>query len=78
MKHLPRRGQYELFSYGGKLHCFDDPGLDPVRALPEMFEWVRAQDPALWYPLKDDPDSNAALYLQPELYLLWKLRWACF
>lgn len=73
MSHLPRNGQYELFTYGGKTHCFDDLELDAVKSKPEMFQWLREQDPALCRPMDD---TNVAFYLQPKMYLMWKLKWA--
>ena len=74
--HLPRRGQYEIFSTGGRTYCFDDPAwVNWIPTTPEIFEWIRSQDPELWQPMQSDPDSNVALYLDPRLYLLFKLRW---
>lgn len=72
MSHLPRKGRYELFTYGGKTHCFDDLDLDAVKARPEMFAWLRTQDPTLCSPLDD---TDVAYYLDPKLYLIWKLKW---
>jgi hypothetical protein len=74
MSHLPRNGRYELFTHGLKTHCFDDLSLDnPVKARPEMFEWLRAQDSELCKPMDD---TNVAFYLDPKIYVLWKLKWA--
>lgn len=74
--HLPRKGRYEIFSTGGRTYCFDDPSWgNYIHSKPEMFEWIRSQDSKLWAPMDSDPDSNVALYLDPKLYLLWKLRW---
>ena len=75
MSHLPRKGQYEIFSHNGWTHCFDDPSFDKIRTPDGMFEWIRSQDPTEWHPMKSDPEWNAALYLTPRLYLLWKLKW---
>ncbi len=75
MSHLPRNGQYELFTYNGVTHCFDDLSLDCIKTPAGMFEWIRNQDPLLWHPLSDNPTSNTALYLMPELYVMWKLKW---
>lgn len=75
MNHLPRNGRYEIFSHAGMTNCFDDT---ECRAMPTpkgMFEWIRSQDPTLWRPMDSDPDSNVALYLKPELYTFWKLKW---
>ena len=75
---LPRNGQYEIFTHGGKTYCFDDCGADMpliVGAPKEMFDWIREQDKELWRPMRDDPDSNVALYLSLELYIMWKLKW---
>ena len=44
-----------------------------LASTPEMFEWLRSQDPALCRPMDD---TNVAFYLDPKLYLLWKLKWA--
>jgi hypothetical protein len=76
MSHLPRNGRYELFTHGYKTYCFDDPSFEGFRTPEGMFEWIRVQDPDLWRPMRDDPNSNTALYLTPELYVIWKLRWA--
>ena len=73
MSHLPRNGRYELFTYGGKTHCFDDLDIDVVKAKPEMFEWLRNQDPELCHSMDE---TNVAFYLDPKLYLIWKLKWA--
>jgi hypothetical protein len=76
MSHLPRNGRYEIFTHGFKTHCFDDPSLNEFRTPKGMFEWIREQDTKYWEPMLDAPESNVALYLQPELYTLWKLKWA--
>lgn len=73
----PRNGRYELFSFQNKIYCFDDPSLDNIRASDELYDWIRNQDKNLWEPMKRNPESNVALYLKPELYLLFKLRWGC-
>ena len=74
--HLPRNGRYELFSTGGRTYCFDDPGwVNWIPSRSEMFEWIRNQDSTLWQPMVEMPLSNVALYLDPQLYLLFKLRW---
>ncbi len=75
MNHLPRNGRYEIFTHGFKTYCFDDPSFDGMVTPWGMFDWIREQDPALWSPMGDDPTSNTALYLDPKLYVLWKLRW---
>lgn len=76
-KDYPRNSRYEIFSTGGRTYCFDDPGWENyIHSTPEMFSWIRSQDPALWSPMESHPDSNTALYLDPKLYLLWKLRWS--
>ena len=75
-QHLPRNGRYELFSTGGRTYCFDDPSwVNWIPSRPEMFEWIRNQDSTLWQPMVEMPDSNVALYLDPKLYMLFKLRW---
>lgn len=75
MNTLPRNGRYEIFTHGLKTHCFDDPSFVCIPTPPGMFEWIRAQDSKYWAPMSSDPESNVALYLHPELYLIWKLKW---
>lgn len=74
MNHLPRKGQYELFTFNHKTYSFDDPtfGSDPaiINAPTKMFEWLRAQPECR--PLGE---CNTAYYLTPKLYLIWKLKW---
>jgi hypothetical protein len=73
---LPRNGRYELFSTGGRTYCFDDPSWENyIHSNEEMFNWIRSQNPSLWEPMGDNPESNVALYLDPKLYVLWKLKW---
>ena len=73
---LPRNGRYEIFSTGGRTYCFDDPSWENyIHSKQEMFEWIRSQDSKLWNPMDNDPASNVALYLDPKLYILWKLKW---
>lgn len=75
INNLPRNNQYEIFSTGGRTYCFDDPGWENyILTKPEIFEWIRNQDPSLWHPMIDHPDSNVALYLKPELYILFKIK----
>jgi hypothetical protein len=72
--HLPRNGQYELFTHNGKTYSFDDRDIDMpavVNAPSEMFEWLRSQPGCLSL----DNFDNTAFYLTPKTYLLWKLRW---
>lgn len=73
VSHLPRNGRYELFSTGGRTHCFDDLELPAIKSTPEMFDWLRKQDPVLCKPMDD---TNVAFYLDPKIYLMWKLKWA--
>lgn len=73
MSHLPRNGRYELFTYGGKTHCFDDLEVNSVRTTPEMLEWLRSQPPELCHKMDE---TDVAYYLQPQLYLMWKLKYA--
>lgn len=75
LSHLPRNGQYEIFTTNGRTYCFDDPSIVHIPTPPGMFEWIRSQDRRYWHPMAIVPDSNAALYLQPELYLAWKLKY---
>lgn len=75
MSHLPRKGQYELFSTRGVTYCFDDLSFEKIKTPDGMFDWIRSQDTSLWHGMNGNPDQNVAFYLQPELYLLWKLKW---
>jgi hypothetical protein len=72
--HLPRKGQYELFINRGKTYCFDDPSFEGILSPPkEMFEWLRS------LPIEDCrpmDHTNVAFYLTPQMYLIWKLKWA--
>ena len=72
---LPRNGQYEIFTTNNRTYCFDDVDFFHIPTPPGMFEWIRSQDPEYWSPMKVTPDSNTALYLKPELYLAWKLKY---
>lgn len=74
MSHLPRNGQYELFTHQGKTHCFDDLDLPAIAATPEMFAWLRSQPKSECRPMDE---TNVAFYLTPKMYLIWKLKWAC-
>jgi hypothetical protein len=38
---------------------------------PDMAKWIEEQDPATWFL----PYPNV-YWLSPELYIIWKLRWA--
>jgi len=72
--HLPRNGQYELFTHNGKTYSFDDPDLGTpalVNPPPAMFEWLRSQSGCRTF----DRCSHTAFYLTPQTYLLWKLKW---
>ena len=75
MSHLPRNDQYELFSCHGNTFCFDDMSFTHIQTPPGMFEWLRSQPRDLCQPMDD---TNIAFYLQPKLYLLWKLKYAEF
>ena len=74
MKHLPRNGQYELFTHNRKTYCFDDLDFTPepaiINAPEEMWKWLRSQEGC-----KPLDDSNTAYYLDPKTYLMWKLMW---
>lgn len=74
MKHIfydyPRGGEYELFTFNGVTQCYDHPGSDSVPARPEMFAWLRNQS-----GVRPMDDTDMAYYLEPETYLLWRLRW---
>ena len=71
--HLPRKGQYELFTYQGKTHCFDDPSFEGIEAPKEMFKWLRSQPIEVCRPMDH---TDVAFYLTPQMYLMWKLKWA--
>lgn len=71
---MPRYNEYELFSNNGKTYSFDDGNIS-ITTPDGMFDWIRSQDPSLWRGLDNYPNINAAFYLKPELYLIWKLRW---
>lgn len=73
MSHSPRNGRYELFTYQGKTHCFDDPSFKGIVAPEEMFAWLRDQPIEVCKPFDK---TNVAFYLTPEMYLMWKLKWA--
>ena len=71
---LPRKGQYELFINRNKIFCFDDPGFEPIAERDEIHAWIRSQDSSQWSNM-DEPYDRVVYYLQPELYLFFKLRW---
>jgi hypothetical protein len=74
MSNYPRNGRYELFTYSRKTYSFDDPtfGANPaiVDAPGEMWIWLRNQEGCR--PLDD---TNVAYYLEPKIYIVWKLKW---
>jgi hypothetical protein len=70
---LPRNGTYELFCHLGLIHCFDDPGFC-IRDVAEIHEWIRQQPTDLWRGM-DEPYAYTVYYLQPELYIWFKMRW---
>lgn len=72
MSHLPRKGQYELFiGNTNTVFCFDDPNHQPVPASEEMFKWLNNLPTTECRPFS----GNAAFYLTPRAYLMWKLKW---
>jgi hypothetical protein len=74
VNHLPRGGEYEIFTVQGRTSCFDDTTLENpaiVDAPVEMFAWLRRQPGCRSY----NETSDIAFYLTPQTYLLWKLRW---
>lgn len=75
LSNLPRNGQYEIFTSNGRTYCFDDVKFTHIPTPEGMFEWIRSQNPDYWKPLSTNPNSNTALYLNPELYLIWKLKY---
>lgn len=76
VSHLPRKGEYELFTHNRKTYCFDDVEFDSnpaiVNAPDEMWTWLRSH-PDLCRPMDH---TNTAYYLDPKLYLIWKLKYA--
>jgi hypothetical protein len=74
-KHLPRKGQYEIFIHANVVHCFDDVSLErfyiSYDELSRMLNWMRdhIEDGCRRY-------EEFVWYLTPDMYLLWKLRWA--
>lgn len=75
MSHLPRKGQYELFTHNGKTYCFDDLTFDGnpaiINAPEEMWAWLRSQSEC-----RSMDKTNTAYYLTPKCYLMWKLKYA--
>lgn len=71
MSHLPRNGQYELFNFRGQIHCFDDLELGTVAVSQEMLDWLHSLPTTECRPFSGD----AAFYLTPRAYLMWKLKW---
>lgn len=69
---LPRNNQYELFTTKNRTYCFDDLDIAHITPSDEMFQWLRAQPKELCRPMDE---TNVAYYLQPKLYLMWKLRY---
>ena len=67
-----RNGQYELFTHNRKTYCFDESS-NPiiVNAPEEMWSWLRSTE-----GVRPLDETNVAYYLTPEIYLIWKLRWA--
>jgi len=72
--HLPRNGRYELFTYLGKTHCFDDPDFRAIPTPKDLFDWIKQQNKASWSGLDDG--SDVAYYLDPELYMIFKIKWS--
>lgn len=73
----PRNGRYELFTYNNIIHCFDDLSFKPIKASDEIYLWIKNQDKNLW----EEPLNcrrNVAIYLQPKLYTMFKLKWGVF
>lgn len=74
MNHLPRNGQYELFTHNRKTYCFDDldfraePAI--INAPNEMWKWLRSQKGCI--PLDD---TDVVYYLDAKTYIMWKLMW---
>ncbi|NBO22724.1 hypothetical protein EBU94_05210 [bacterium] len=77
MSHLPRRNQYELFMYRGKVFCFDDPSWKEIDETDELHMWFTKQNNSLFYPYKGEISKSKPIcyYLQPSLYLIFKLTW---
>lgn len=76
MSHLPRKGQYELFFHSGKVYCFDDLDVSFWIEHLDMITWLNQQDHLSCRPYRLSNDKKpTAWYLDPETYMLWKLRW---
>lgn len=73
-KTFPRNGQYELFIYKNKVHCFDDPDWTATDESEDLHTWVRNQ-PSGWYNM-EKPHDRTAYYLDPKLYLMFKLKFS--
>ena len=71
---LPRNGRYELYCIARKVYCFDDESAAPIVESDELHNWIRQQPEDLWYAMQP-PYHKITYYLQPELYLLYKLKW---
>lgn len=72
MSHLPRKGQYELWNHRGWIYCIDDPRQPALEVNEEMFTWLHNLPKSECRPF----DGDAAFYLTPQAYLMWKLKWA--
>jgi len=73
MSQLPRKGQFELFvGISNTVYCFDDPEHQAVPGSEEMFKWLHSLPDTECRPFA----GNAAFYLTPQSYLMWKLKWA--
>jgi len=77
INHLPRRGQYELFIFKDWIYCFDDVDNIKWPNNGEMMSWLSRQNPlqcrAYRAMYNGKPD---AYYLDPPVYLMWKLSWS--
>ena len=70
----PRNGQYEIFIYKNQVRCFDDPNWDVVPETETIHTWIRSQ-PSGWYNM-ESPHDRVAYYLDPKLYLMFKIKFS--
>lgn len=70
----PRNGQYEIFIHLGRVLCLDDPDWNIKDESEDIHTWIRSQA-AGWYNM-ETPHDRVAYYLDPKLYMLFKLKFS--